>query len=330
MSKWAYERLVLFSPNFLQMDSSSNQIVKEIPGVIRVYKDGRFQKLAGTDVVPAGIDPSSGVQSKDVIISPETNLSARLYLPKTPTKKLPLLIYIHGGGFIIDTAASPLYHDFLNLIAAESNVVIVSVDYRTAPEYPVPTCFNDSWEAIKWVAGNCPEPWLNDYADRENVFFAGDSAGANIAHQMAIRVGLENPCLSINLCGIILLHPYFWGKDRIGSEGEDPRKTLLDDMWIFAHPGTSGLDDPLINPAKDPNLSDLGCSRVLVCVAEKDIGKNRGWYYKDNLGKNGWNGDIEVIEDRGEDHVFFLFNPSANNASTLRRRICTFINHMDN
>ncbi|KAI3509528.1 hypothetical protein L1887_24881 [Cichorium endivia] len=316
------------------MHSPPDQIVKEIPGVIRVYKDGRFQKLAGTDVVPAGVDPSSGVHSKDVVISPESNLSARLYLPKTTTKKLPLLIYFHGGGFIIDTAASPHYHAFLNLIAAESNVVIVSVDYRTAPEHPLPTCFEDSWEAIKWVAqqvnGNFPEPWLNDYADLQNVFFAGDSAGATIANQMAIRVGSENPRVGINLQGVILLHPYFWGEDRIGSESEDPRKTLLGDMWIFANPGTSGLDDPIINPAMDPKLSDLGCSRILVCVAEKDIGKDRGWYYKDVLGKNGWNGDIEVVEDKGEDHVFFLFYPSTVSAGNLRKRICTYINQNNN
>ncbi|KAI3509527.1 hypothetical protein L1887_24880 [Cichorium endivia] len=308
------------------MDSSPDQIVKEIPGVIRVYKDGRFQKLNGTNVVPAGIDPSSGVQSKDVVISPETNLSARLYLPKTTTGKLPLLIYFHGGGFIIESAASPFYHNFLNLVAAESNVVIVSIDYRTAPEHPVPICFDDSWEAVKWVTGNCPEPCLTDYADLQNVFFVGDSAGATIAHQMAVRVGSENPKVSINLRGTILLHPYFWGEVRIGSEGEHPWKALMDDMWIFAHPGASGLDDPLINPDKDPKVSDLGCSRVLVCVAEKDILKDRGWFYKEILGKNGWKGDIEVIEDKGEDHVFFLFNHSADSACTLRKRICTFIN----
>ncbi|XP_023747592.1 probable carboxylesterase 2 [Lactuca sativa] len=311
------------------MDSSPNQIVKEIPRVIQVYKDGRFKKLSGTDTVPAGVDPSSGVQSKDVIISPETNLSARLYLPKTPTKKLPLLIYFHGGGFITQTAASPFYHNFLNLIAAESNVVIVSVDYRTAPEHPVPTCFEDSWESIKWVAGNCPDTWLNDFADLENVFFAGDSAGANIAHHMAIRVGSENPRLSMNLRGTVLLHPYFWGEDRIGFEEEHPWKALIEDMWIFAYPGASGLDDPLINPDKDPKVSDLGCSKVLVCVAEKDVLKDRGWYYKDILGKSGWNGSIEVIEEKGEDHVFFLFSHSADSSCTLRMRICTFINQID-
>ncbi|KAM0060953.1 putative carboxylesterase [Helianthus debilis subsp. tardiflorus] len=284
------------------MDPSPDHIIKEIPGLIRVYKNGRYQKLGGTDTVPAGTDPTTGVQSKDVIISPDTPLSARLYIPKTANsnlRKLPLLIFYHGGAFIIDTAASPIYHNFLNLVASESNIVIVSVDYRTAPDHPVPTCFQDLWDAIKWVAlhatGNGPEPWLNSYPDFGKVFFAGDSAGANIAHQMAIRVGSanptrhveirigsenpahhmatrvgsENPVGGINLEGIILLHPYFWGKERVGSESdEQPWIASVNDIRRFVCPETSGLDDPLINPGKDPKVSDIGCSRLLVCVAD--------------------------------------------------------------
>lgn len=319
------------------MDSSPDQIVKELPHFIRVYADGRYEKLSGTDVVPAGLDPTSGVQSKDVVFSPETPLSVRLYIPKakTPnsnTKKLPLLIYFHGGGFIIETAASPLYHNFLNLVTAESDVVVVSVDYRTAPEHPVPVCNHDSWEALKWVSqhvnGNGSDPWLNEYPDFGNVFFAGDSAGATIAHHMAIRVGSENPGLGMNLQGIILLHPYFWGKERLGLEPGHPWIEAVDDLWAFACPGTSGSDDPFINPDFDPMVSDLGCSRVLVFVGEKDILKSRGMYYKEILGKNGWKGETEVIEDKGADHVYFLFQPSSDGACMLRKKICTFINHV--
>ncbi|XP_024959273.1 probable carboxylesterase 12 [Cynara cardunculus var. scolymus] len=318
------------------MDSSTDDIVKEIPGVIRVYKNGRVQKLLATNVVPAGLDPSSGVQSKDVLFSSDKTLSARLYIPKSTnavTRKLPLLIYYHGGAFIVATAASRIYHNFLNLIAAESNVVIVSVDYRTAPEHPVPTCFQDSWEAIKWVEQhvnqNGPEQWLNKYSDLGRVFFCGDSTGANIAHHMGIRIGTENRSGGIYLQGIILLHPYFWGKDRVGSEPrQHPLMRVIRDLWLFAHPDTIGLDDPLINPALDPKVADLGCSRVLVCVGEKDILKDRGWYYKMILRKNGWRGDIEILEDKGEVHTFFLFKPCSQNACNLRNRIRTFINRI--
>ncbi|GJT69705.1 probable carboxylesterase 12 [Tanacetum coccineum] len=113
----------------------------------------------------------------------------------------------------------------------------------------------------------------------------------------------------------------------MGSESDFSWIQTIKYLWLTAHPGTSGLDDPLINPDKDPKVSDLGCSRVLVFVAGKDIFKDRGIYYKVILGKNGWKGDIEVIEDKEEDHVFFLNSPLAENSCTLRKRISAFINN---
>ncbi|KAI3525405.1 hypothetical protein L1887_04174 [Cichorium endivia] len=316
------------------MESSTDEIIKEIPRFIRIFKDGRFQKLRVPNIVPAGIDPSSGVNSKDVVFSQETNIFARLYIPKptTPHHKLPLLIYYHGGGFVVGSADSYNYHNFLNLVVSESNVIAVSVDYRLAPEFPLPIAYEDSWEAIKWVAEhvNCngSEPWLNEYADLQNVFLGGDSAGGNIVHHMAIRVGSDSPA-GLRFQGAILLHPYFWGKERVGKESDFIKPELvanLDDLWAVIHPGSSGPDDPLINPQRDPRIAGMGCSKMFVSIGGNDFMRDRGWNYKEVIEKSGWKGKLEVAEDKGEEHVFFLANPSAANACTLRTRICTFIN----
>ncbi|KAA8545886.1 hypothetical protein F0562_020663 [Nyssa sinensis] len=284
--------------------STGDEVLFEFPNFIRVFKDGRVDRLIGNDVVPPSIHPETGVQSKDVAISPEINLTARLYIPKTtnPDQKLPLLVYYHGGGFCIETAFSPTYHTYLNSLVAEAKVVVVSVDYRRAPEHPLPASYDDSWAALKWVAshstGDCHDPWLNQYVDFENVFLAGDSAGANIAHNMAIRIGSE-PVEGIKLVGIVLIHPYFWGKDPIGAEGADMNKRgSVDGLWRFVNPLSSGSDDPLINPILDPRFSRLGCRKVLVCVAEKDVLRDRGWYYYEELRKNGWGGVVEMMEDK--------------------------------
>ncbi|CAL5378797.1 unnamed protein product [Camellia sinensis] len=184
---------------------------------LRVYKDGRVDRFKGTDIVPPSTNPETGVQSKDVVIDPETGLSARLYIPRIPNphRKLPLLVYFHGGGFYIVSAFSPLYHNYLNSLVAEANIVVVSVDYRRAPEHPLPIAYDDSWAAVKWVASHSSaavgEVWLKDYVDFYRVFFSGDSAGANIAHNMGIRVGLEG-LDGVKLVGIFLVHPYFWRK----------------------------------------------------------------------------------------------------------------------
>ncbi|KAL7236634.1 hypothetical protein ACSBR1_019849 [Camellia fascicularis] len=130
---------------------TAEEIAHDFSPFIRVYKDGRVERFIGNDVVPPSINPNTGVQSKDVVIDPETGLSTRLYISNTPNPhhKLPLLVYFHGGGFYIETAFSPTYHNYLNSFAIEANVIIVSVEYRRAPEHPFPIAYNDSWAAIK-------------------------------------------------------------------------------------------------------------------------------------------------------------------------------------
>ncbi|XP_009773904.1 2-hydroxyisoflavanone dehydratase-like [Nicotiana tabacum] len=308
------------------------EIVHDLFPLIRVYKDGRIERLLGEGVVPAELDPETGVQIKDVQIDPKINLSARLYLPKNldQVQKIPLFVYFHGGGFVIESASSPSYHKHLNLVATEANVIIVSVNYRLAPEYPLPIAYEDSWLALKWIAshakGEGHEPWLKDHADLNHVYFGGDSAGANIAHNIAIRVGLEK-LDGVKLDGIFLACPYFWGIDLIDGEAENlDCKNYIEKLWAFAHPNSSGLDDPLMNPEKDPKLSSLGCDKVLVYVAGKDPLKYRGLYYKELLEKSGWQGTVEVVEIKDEEHVFHLFAPTSENAMVVLKKLVSFLN----
>ncbi|KAL2504210.1 putative carboxylesterase [Abeliophyllum distichum] len=85
------------------MASSNNEIEYEFLPLIRVYKNGHVERLIGTDSIPAGTDSQTGVSSKDVTnIIPETEVYVRIYLPnlRNKNKKIPLLVYVHGGGFV--------------------------------------------------------------------------------------------------------------------------------------------------------------------------------------------------------------------------------------
>ncbi|GAY51668.1 hypothetical protein CUMW_135980 [Citrus unshiu] len=241
------------------MDSTnaSSEVANDFSPLIKVHKDGKVERLRGTDIIPPSLDPKTNVDSKDVVYSPENNLFARLYLPKNTNQnqKLPLLVYFHGGGFCIETAFSPTYHNYLNDLVSETNIIAVSVDYRRAPEHPLPIAYEDSWDAVKWVAshvdGNGPEDWLNRNADFERVFYSGDSAGANIAHHMAIRNGREI-IDDFNVVGIVLIDPYFWGVEPVGSEPTDVKiRAGTERFWRFTCPSTSGLNDPWVNPCAD-------------------------------------------------------------------------------
>uniref|UniRef100_A0A6M2EFF7 Alpha/beta hydrolase fold-3 domain-containing protein n=1 Tax=Populus davidiana TaxID=266767 RepID=A0A6M2EFF7_9ROSI len=308
-----------------------SEVSQDFSPLIRVYKDGHVERLMGVDIVPP-VDPNSNVMSRDVVYSPELDLSCRLYFPKNtnPNQKLPLLVYFHGGGFVIETAFSSTYHNYLNTLVAEANVIGVSVDYRRAPEHPLPAAYDDSWTALKWVAshvnGDGPEEWLNSHADFSKVFFYGDSAGANISHQMATRHGQEK-LVGVKVAGIVLAHPYFWGKDPIGNEPrESSQRAFAEGLWRLACPTSNGCDDPLINPLVDPNLARLECSKVLVAVAEKDLLRDRGWHYCEKLRENGWSGEVEIMEAKGENHVFHLQSPTGENARLMLEKISSFLN----
>ncbi|WCJ17646.1 alpha/beta-Hydrolases superfamily protein [Euphorbia peplus] len=314
------------------MDSIKPEIDQDFSPFIRVYKDGSVERLMGFQVVPPCLDPTTNVQSKDVVYSQQLNLSSRLYLPQNldSNRKVPLLVYYHGGGFVIETPFSPNYHNFCNKLASEAKIIIVSVDYRRAPEHCLPAGYDDSWSALKWVAshfrGDGPEEWINSFADLHSVFAAGDSAGANIAHNIGMRYG-EERLDGINLVGMVLIHPYFWGKEPVGNEFRDVQvRSKIEKSWLFANPSSSGCDDPLLNPVADmAKFSTLGCTRALVFVAGKDFLRERGWYYYENLKKCGWGGNVEIIEHKEEGHVFHLFNLEKPNAKAMLQRIASLI-----
>jgi acetyl esterase/lipase len=216
---------------------------------IRQYKSGRVVRFGATDTVPAGTDDTAagiGVTSKDVVINPSSGLWARLYLPSAlPSAgrqdKLPVVVYYHGGAFVIGSTANRPTHEYLNRLAADANVLIVSPEYRLAPEHPLPTAHDDSWEALRWVASHATttwegpaEPWLVEHGDLTRVFLAGVSAGGNIAHNMAERAGAQSR-LGVPVRGLLLVHPYFTG----GEATDTARKARSEAMWRYVCPGTT-------------------------------------------------------------------------------------------
>ncbi|KAL6514259.1 hypothetical protein OROHE_019246 [Orobanche hederae] len=300
------------------MESNPTRITHDFPPFFRVHSTGRIERYHQHDFVPPSHDPKTGVVSRDVVISPE-NVPVRIYIPKTTqeNQKLPLIVYIHGGAFSIESAFSSLYHNYVNILASQSNSVVVSIEYRLAPEHPLPACYDDSYAAVKWIgshsmAAGGPDPWISEHADFNRVYAAGDSAGANIAHHMVVRAGGG---LGFRFSGLILVHPYF----GMGKQEE---------LWNFICPDTTGGCDLRLNPTADLDLlSKLDCDRVLVCVAEKDVLRKRGLNYYEGLRRSGWKGLVELFESPGAEHVFHLFDPDSDSSVSLSERIGRFINH---
>ncbi|KAF2321245.1 hypothetical protein GH714_036159 [Hevea brasiliensis] len=188
----------------------------------------------------------------------------------------------------------------------------MSVEYRLAPEHPLPAAYDDSWAGLQWVAnhsdGQGPEAWINDHADLSRIILAGESAGANLAHYVAVQAGLT-PLPGVHITRLLIVHPYF------GNE-------QLDKFYKYLSPTSSGSsDDPKLNPEADPNLVKLKGDRVLVCVAERDFLKSRGDAYYETMKKCGWGGEVEYYESKDEEHCFHFFNPKSENIAPLIKRM---------
>ncbi|XP_057959903.1 2-hydroxyisoflavanone dehydratase-like [Malania oleifera] len=313
------------------------EVATELLPHICVYKDGTVERLTESPFVPPSPqDPHTNVSSKDITISQDPQILARLYLPHpspSPSRNLPILVYFHGGGFCFESAFSLHHHRYLNALVSQSKVLAVSVEYRLAPEHPLPAAYDDCWAALQWVASHSEpgslnrDPWLADYADFDRLFIGGDSAGANIAHNIAMRAGIESLQGGMRIQGALLGHPYFLGSDPIGSKGtRDREEDLPCRVWKFVYPG-KGIDDPMINPVGSgaPSLGGLGCGRLLVCVAEKDVVRDRGVAYGEAVRASGWKGEVEMFEAEGEDHTFHIYNPHSENAKLMIKRIASFV-----
>ncbi|KAG8047465.1 hypothetical protein GUJ93_ZPchr0008g14051 [Zizania palustris] len=321
------------------MGDPVSEISFEFVPLIRYYRSGRVERLLPQDRVPPSVEDASGVGSRDVTIDAATGLWARLYLPDLSAcpagsgRKLPVVLYIHGGGLVVGSAADAVEHGFVNRLCARAHVLVVSVDYRLAPEHPVPACYDDTWSALRWAAAASADPWLRDHGDKERIFVLGYSAGGNVAHSITLRAGAEELPNGARVKGMVLLHPYFLSDKKADGEVKNAWvRAKLEEMWSFACGGrTTGLDDSRINPVADgaPSLRSLGCDRVLVCVADDELG-HRGNAYYDGLLESGWTEDAVELFVSGQYHEFLHREPDSAKTVVLMDRLAALFggNHL--
>ncbi|OLT00864.1 esterase [Pseudonocardia sp. CNS-004] len=133
-------------------------------------------------------DRLAHIETRDLRVPGETGLlPARLYVPPAVPETSSLIVYFHGGGFVLGSVAST--DPLCRLLAAQSGVRVLSVEYRLAPEHPYPAALEDALAAYRAVHAAAADFGV----EPELIAVGGDSAGANlalvVAHQQAVLRG---------------------------------------------------------------------------------------------------------------------------------------------
>ncbi|KAF4364923.1 hypothetical protein F8388_020637 [Cannabis sativa] len=292
----------------------------------------------------ASPDPTSlsPVLTKDVTLNPTHNTWIRIFLPSkaltntnNDDNKLPLIVYYHGGGFILLSVSSSFHHDFCSDMAAQLSAVVVSVEYRLAPEHRLPAAYDDAFEALDWIKST-DEIWLREFADVSNCFLMGTSAGGNITYHVGLRaLTAVDELAPLKIKGLVLHHSFFGGVKRTESEIRLVNNPVLplsgnDLMWELALPIGVDRDHEYSNPTADVRRWSDNCDgikglgwRLLVVGCDGDPLIDRQVEFVEMLKKNGvdvvsqfsqgYYHGVEIVDPTKATELFVLLKQFLNN-----------------
>ncbi|CAJ1952427.1 unnamed protein product [Sphenostylis stenocarpa] len=218
----------------------------------------------------ANATPFNGVTTKDVIVNAHSKLWFRVFAPTVPAAagNLPVIVFFHGGGFAFLSPDSLPYDAVCRRLCLRVPAVIVSVNYRLTPEHRFPSQYDDGEHILHFLDEN--RMVLPENSDLSKCFLVGDSAGANLAHNVAVRVGkvgirepgVRNSGLRrIRVIGLVSIQPWFGGEERTAAELRFDGAPLVsmertDWLWKVFLPDGSDRDHGASN-VSGPNSEDL-------------------------------------------------------------------------
>ena len=210
----------------------------------------------------------------------------RIYDP-APGERLPVLVYFHGGGWVIGSVDT---HDGVGrALANRARCRVVSVGYRLAPEHPFPAAVDDCWAVTRWAFDQAPQ-----------VAVAGDSAGGCLAAVMALRARDAGLPLTFQLLVYpVLDHDFETASYRANGEGFGLTRVGMRWYWDqYLAEGDRSVPDA--SPLRAPNVS--GVAPALVVVCGYDVLRDEGVAYFERLRQAGV--PAKLSEYEGMPHGF--------------------------
>jgi acetyl esterase len=244
-------------------------------------------------------------------------LRLRIYTPPA-SGPLPLMMFFHGSGFVLcslDTHDGMCRH-----LAAGAGCVVMSVDYRLAPEHKFPSGPDDCLAATRWAAANAAEIGI----DPARIMVAGDSAGGNMAAVTALRLRDEG---GPRLCGQLLLYPvtdyHTPGTPSYAENADGYGLTRTTMEWFWEHYLTNPKDaaNPFASPLRALDLGRLPAAYVM--SAEYDPLRDEAERYGARLREAGV--PTEITRRAGMNHGFLFWVGVVAGADAAMADACAWV-----
>ena len=261
--------------------------------------------------------PAVGAVTERVIAGPGGDLRLRVYRPQGHGP-FPLLAFFHGSGFVLCSLDT---HDGMcRNLCAGAGCVVVSVDYRLAPEHKYPAGLEDCLFATRWIAAHATE--LEGDANR--LAICGDSAGGNLAAAAALRIRDQG---GPRLVGQLLLYPvtdyHTPGTPSYRENAEGYGLTRDTMVWFWDHYLTdpSEAADPYVSPLQARDFSRL--PPALVATAEYDPLRDEGEDYAEKLRADGTAATVSRWD--GMNHGFLFWVGRVDKANEAMAESCRWL-----
>jgi len=263
-------------------------------------------KKQGKNTAP---EPVGNVQNR-TIPGPAGAIPVRVYTPKG-TGPFPLVVYFHGGGWVI--ANLDTYDSSPRALANGAGAVVVSVDYRQAPEHKFPAAPDDSYAATQWVMAHAQE--LNGRADK--VAVAGESAGGNLATVTCLMARDKGGKMPVYQLLVYPITNYDLNTRSYKDSGNGPILTKAMMAWFYRQYLRDDTDgkNPYVSPLQASSLT--GLPPAMVMTDGQDVLRSEGLQYADKLRKSG----ITVVQKNYPDmtHEFFGMGAAVDTAKSAEQ-----------
>jgi len=210
--------------------------------------------------------------------------------PPAPRAALPAILYLHGGGWVVGDLDG--VDALCRALANRAQAIVVSVDYRLAPEHPFPAGLDDAQTALAWMHARAASLG----ADPERLAVAGDSAGGNLAAALARRIRDDHAAARPALRAQLLVYPALDGALATASaaemaEGYDLTREQMRWYWDAYAPGGAART-PDASPLRASTLG--GLPPAVIVLAELDPLRDDGLDYAERLRAAGVEADVRV------------------------------------